>query len=142
MENSAEKILVTGMLKSPLTSVLKYNMLFYFRGPGELRGGLNPCTVKEERTGQEKPCIFPFQLEETMYYGCTTAGHRDDLEPWCSTKVNAINSVHVTGEKYFGNCTKSETCPLHKKALTKIDILESIFSPSKYLIGFFNPLVL
>ena len=118
-------------------------MFFIFRpGSGRLRNRLNRCTVKEERTLREKPCIFPFQFEETMYYGCTTAGHRDDLEPWCSTKVNAINSVHVTGEKYFGNCTKSETCPLHKKALTKIDILESIFSPSKYLIGFFNPLVL
>ena len=69
-----------------------------------------------------------------MYYGCTKAGYRDDLEPWCSTKVNPINSVHVIGAKYFGNCTKSEACPLHEKALTKLDILQSIFSPSKYLI--------
>ena len=107
-------------------------MFVIFRGSGSLRKRLNRCTVKEERTLQEKPCIFPFQFEEKMYYGCTTAGYRDDLEPWCSTKVNAINSVHVTSGKYFGNCTKSETCPLHKKALTKIDILESIFSPSKY----------
>ena len=108
--------------------------IFIYRPGGRLRNRLIPCTVTEERTFQEKPCIFPFQFEEKMYYGCTTAGYRDDLEPWCSTKVNAINSVHVTSGKYFGNCTKSEACPLHEKALTKLDILQSIFSPSKYFI--------
>ena len=109
-------------------------MMFNFRGPGGLRGRLNPCVVEEERSGDTKPCKFPFQFQGNMYYGCTKAGFRDDLEPWCSTKVNPINNAHVIGAKFFGNCTKSETCPLHEKALTKLDILQSIFSPSKYLI--------
>ena len=82
----------------------------FFRGPGRLRGRLNPCVVKEERSGETKPCIFPFQFEEKMYNGCTTAGFP---EPWCSTKVDPINSVHVTSGNFFGNCPKSETCPLH-----------------------------
>ena len=107
---------------------------FYFRGPGGLRGRLNPCVVKEERTRETKPCIFPFQFEEKMYYGCTKAGFRNDLEPWCSTKVDSINSVHVTGGKYFGNCKKSDNCPVQEEALTKLDILQAIFHPSKYLI--------
>ena len=69
-----------------------------------------------------------------MYYGCTKAGFRDDLEPWCSTKVNPINNFHVIGAQYFGNCTKSDNCPVQKEALTKLDILQAIFHPSKYLI--------
>ena len=68
-------------------------MMFYFRGPGGLRGRLNPCVVKEERSGETKPCIFPFQFQEKMYYGCTKAGFRDDLEPWCSTKEPFIYYV-------------------------------------------------
>ena len=68
-------------------------MMFYFRGPGGLMGRLNPCVVKEERSNETKPCIFPFQFQEKMYYGCTKDGYKDDLEPWCSTKEPFIYYV-------------------------------------------------
>ena len=51
-------------------------------------------------------------------------------------KVNPINNAHVIGAKFFGNCTKSDNCPVQKKALTKLDILQSIFHPSKLWNGF------
>ena len=122
----------------------KFSLCFIFRGSGGLKDRVNPsCIVKEESSGRDKGCIFPFQFEEKMYYGCTEDGFTDgeEIYPWCSTKVNSINNEvkgvgvgkHVSGGKYYGNCSKSENCPMHKEAFTKLEILESLFFPSKYI---------
>ena len=81
-------------------------MFFIFRGSGRLRNRLNPCVVKEVRSGETKPCIFPFQFQEKMYYGCTKDGFRDDLEPWCSTKEPFIYYVSTCNSRGRGirNC--------------------------------------
>ena len=123
--------------------------MIFFRTPGGLNDRVNPsCIVKEESSGSNKGCIFPFQFEEKMYYGCTEDGFKagEEMYPWCSTKVNSINNEvkgntvgkHVGGGKYYGNCSKSDNCPMHKEAFKKLEILESIFHPSKYIIQYKN----
>ena len=54
------------------------------------------CNVKDQKTNSEKPCAFPFILNDKIYYGCTT----DFVETKnlaCSTKTNADNE-HIGGE--------------------------------------------
>ena len=54
------------------------------------------CVVKDQKTNSEKPCAFPFILNDKIYYGCTT----DFVETKnlaCSTKTNADNE-HIGGE--------------------------------------------
>jgi hypothetical protein len=58
------------------------------------------CIVKDQKTNSEKPCAFPFILNDKIYYGCTT----DFVETEklaCSTKTNADNE-HIGGN--WGEC--------------------------------------
>ena len=82
--------------------------------------------MREVASGQSKPCIFPFVFENKVHYGCTTDGAK---EPWCST--NVIDTKHVTGGEFYGDCPK-EQCPM-EEATKLIEIDQFLFHPGKYL---------
>ena len=90
------------------------------------------CLVKEKKTGNLKPCIFPFIYNNKIYNGCTDI---NDLEgkQWCSTKVDA-KGIHVGKGKYWGHCRPD--CEDHEEnqnGLEKLDE-EIITGDGKYLV--------
>ena len=57
---------------------------------------LKECIVTDQETNSEKPCSFPFIINDKIYYGCTT----DFVETQnlaCSTKTNT-EDAHIEGE--------------------------------------------
>ena len=57
------------------------------------------CIVNDQKTKSEKPCSFPFIINDKIYYGCTTDfSESENLA--CSTKTNSDNE-HIEGEIIF-----------------------------------------
>lgn len=57
------------------------------------------------RNTSNKPCIFPFKLDGTIYMDCTT----DDTfynEPWCAIEVATNGAIMQWG--ICGDCTKDQ----------------------------------
>ena len=54
------------------------------------------CIVNDQKTNSEKPCAFPFILNDKIYYGCTT-DFSESQNLACSTKTNTDNE-HIEGE--------------------------------------------
>ena len=53
------------------------------------------CIVKDQKTNTEKPCSFPFILNDKIYYGCTT-DFDETTNFACSTNTDSL-SHHITG---------------------------------------------
>jgi len=69
--------------------------------------GQAECMVTEKRTGQQKPCQFPFTVGGTTYDSCTEVTvytNKQDGRKWCSTKNNTANpaSLNENVGKIFG----------------------------------------
>jgi hypothetical protein len=58
--------------------------------------------VTEKRSGDPKPCIFPFKYSGQTLTECTTLKDPED-NPWCSTKVDSKGD-HVTSGGFWGHC--------------------------------------
>ena len=54
------------------------------------------CIVKDQKTNAEKPCSFPFILNDKIYYGCTT-DFDETTNFACSTNTTSLNH-HITGK--------------------------------------------
>jgi hypothetical protein len=68
--------------------------------------GFLGCEVEELNTSTKQACIFPFEINQISFNGCTTMFDAES-KPWCATKVDA-EGTHIEG--YRGHC--HETCPL------------------------------
>lgn len=68
------------------------------------------CTVTEVKSGEKKPCQFPFTTKNETFYQCTDkVGQLKFDKPWCSTKTERKNgqNVHIPSRGYYGedcNC--------------------------------------
>ena len=64
------------------------------------------CTVKEERSGEQRYCRFPFIIDRMRYDSCTDFKDPDGKK-WCSTRTSNHTvslHVHVGRERYWGYC--------------------------------------
>jgi hypothetical protein len=52
------------------------------------------CVVKEVKSGQRKPCQFPFIFSNQTFYGCTIF-QSENGNPWCSTKADPLGREHL-----------------------------------------------
>ena len=57
---------------------------------------MQECIVNDQETNSEKPCSFPFIINDKIYYGCTT-DFEETQNLACSTKTNTENE-HIEGE--------------------------------------------
>jgi hypothetical protein len=75
--------------------------------------GFLDCEVVEIKTSTKQACIFPFEIYQMSFNGCTTMFDSENKN-WCSTKVDA-EGTHIFG--FYGHCY--ETCPLDVKGTSK-----------------------
>ena len=80
--------------------------------------GILGCEVEEVKTSTTQSCIFPFELGQVSFKGCTTMFHPQN-KTWCATKVDA-EGTYIFG--FWGYC--HENCPLDVNG-TSIKILLS-----------------
>ena len=63
------------------------------------------CEVAEIKSGEQKPCSFPFYWKGVKNYGCTNV---DGLgKYWCSTKTIPETFEHDETHLYFGDCNEN-----------------------------------
>ena len=74
------------------------------------------CSVIEKRSGESKPCQFPFIYKSETFYGCTTTDGENG-KAWCSTLVDQLDFEHVNGGEFYGDCLLEE-CPTTEIGLT------------------------
>ena len=71
---------------------------------------MSDCTVTEVKSGEKKPCQFPFTTKGETFFQCTDkVGNLTFDKPWCSTKTERKNgqNVHMPNRGYYGedcNC--------------------------------------
>ena len=71
---------------------------------------MSDCTVTEVKSGEKKPCQFPFTTKGETFFQCTDkVGNLTFDKPWCSTKTERKNgqNVHIPNQGYYGedcNC--------------------------------------
>lgn len=77
-----------------------------------------------DQSNQRTSCVFPFILNDEIYYGCTTDSDPDS-NLWCSTKTDPQTHKHVSGQGHWGYCKSSE-CPadiqFHEKNQLALEI--------------------
>ena len=65
------------------------------------------CRVIEGATGESKKCQPEFVFRGRTYYGCTKAASQFG-ESWCSTRVDPNTKEHISGAKFWGNCSEPD----------------------------------
>ena len=61
------------------------------------------CTTSEG-PDSNKPCVFPFKLDDKTHKCCTTVENDPgDTDAWCSTMVDDLG-VHNSGQGKWGVC--------------------------------------
>ena len=83
--------------------IIRYSKSFFL--------GLGSCTVKENKSGLNARCIFPFVFDGVSFTGCTNYDDRTS-NPWCSTKTDE-QGRHVGEQGHWGECPSS--CPTDLK---------------------------
>ena len=52
----------------------------------------------------DKPCVFPFIFNGSMYNECPTVKYDQPYQPWCSTEVDS-NGHYISGK--WGFCDRN-----------------------------------
>ena len=76
------------------------------------------CQVKEIKSDEWKPCIFPFSIvghsgkgHDKFFRSCTDVyPEKPDGRLMCSTKTNSSTNVHINGYGHWGICDEQH-CP-------------------------------
>ena len=87
-------------MDDPFTRLAEFSNFFNYSVFSE------SCLVVEKSSDETKPCVFPFQVNTTIFDGCTNID-RPSSPPWCSTRVDE-NGAHISGEDLWGEC--SDNC--------------------------------
>ncbi len=72
----------------------------------------------KKKSGNVKPCIFPFKHYGQILIQCTSLKDPDD-KPCCSSKVGG-NGNHVTSGGFWGHC--GQDCDKNQSAVQKAEL--------------------
>ena len=61
----------------------------------------------------DKPCEFPFRINEKLFYGCVWSKSHESIGPWCYTQViDYQGHSHTPALDKWGIC--SDDCPVER----------------------------
>ncbi len=79
--------------------------------------GVLGCILEGIQTSTKQACIFPFEINQTSFNGCTTMFDPQN-KTWCATKVDG-KGLAVEGHR--GHC--HDTCPLDANGTSNSNII-------------------